>query len=241
MYFCIPNCYFVIPRSLNVRLRLFPSNARFSFVFVCCVVGKKDGKPPCCVAFVFLLCVSSRCQAGSAHSLRNGVKNIPVTRSHKRHSRCDTTATTKQAQPTTKTQESVTASPGESLRDIAKRTMPDNKPPLIPTTDTSGHTARGSFSARQEDFADRTNRFASYASGASTPELHSSSSTDEDDNSGSYSDRRASNTNPKTLSHSASAIGLDEMIEDRREAGDLRQNVVHIEVPFGKPIEEVCF
>lgn len=46
-------------------------------------------------------------------------------------------------------------------------------------------------------------------------------------------------SNPKMLSHSASAIGLDEMIEDRREVGDLRQNVVHIEVPFGKPIEEV--
>lgn len=29
------------------------------------------------------------------------------------------------------------------------------------------------------------------------------------------------------------------MIEDRREVGDLRQNVVHIEVPFGMPIEEV--
>jgi serine/threonine protein kinase len=45
--------------------------------------------------------------------------------------------------------------------------------------------------------------------------------------------------NPKTLSHSTSAIGLDEMIDDRRECGDLRQNVVHFEVPFGKPIEEV--
>lgn len=39
--------------------------------------------------------------------------------------------------------------------------------------------------------------------------------------------------------HSTSAIGLDEMIETRREHGDLGQNVVHIEVPFGKPIEEV--
>ena len=39
--------------------------------------------------------------------------------------------------------------------------------------------------------------------------------------------------------HSTSAIGLDEMIENRRENGDLGQNVVHIEVPFGKPIEEV--
>ena len=46
-------------------------------------------------------------------------------------------------------------------------------------------------------------------------------------------------SNPKMLSHSTSAIGLDEMIEDRREGGHLGQNVVHIEVPFGKPIEEV--
>jgi hypothetical protein len=45
--------------------------------------------------------------------------------------------------------------------------------------------------------------------------------------------------NPKKLIHSTSAIGLDEMIETRRENGDLGQNVVHIEVPFGKPIEEV--
>lgn len=41
------------------------------------------------------------------------------------------------------------------------------------------------------------------------------------------------------MTHSASKVGLDEMIEDRREMGDIRQNVVHIEVPFGKPIEEV--
>ena len=88
-------------------------------------------------------------------------------------------------------------------------------------------------------------RFASYASGASTPDWHS------DDNDSHHStasaptvtdvnavhNRRASN--PKMLSKSSSAIGLDEMIEDRRADGDLRQNVVHIEVPFGKPIEEV--
>ena len=41
------------------------------------------------------------------------------------------------------------------------------------------------------------------------------------------------------MTHSASAIGLDEMIEDRRETGHLGQSFVHIEVPFGKPIEEV--
>ena len=45
--------------------------------------------------------------------------------------------------------------------------------------------------------------------------------------------------NPKALKHSTSAIGLDEMMEDRREFGTLGQNVVHMEVPFGKPIEEV--
>lgn len=45
--------------------------------------------------------------------------------------------------------------------------------------------------------------------------------------------------NPKTLKHSTSAIGLDEMMEDRREFGTLGENVVHMEVPFGKPIEEV--
>jgi hypothetical protein len=47
-------------------------------------------------------------------------------------------------------------------------------------------------------------------------------------------------SNPNLMTRSSSAIGLDEMIEDRREGGDLRQNVVHIEVPFGKPIEEVA-
>lgn len=51
--------------------------------------------------------------------------------------------------------------------------------------------------------------------------------------------RTSSAANPKVLQHSASAIGLDEMMEDRREFGTLGQNVVHLEVPFGKPIEEV--
>jgi hypothetical protein len=83
-------------------------------------------------------------------------------------------------------------------------------------------------------------RFTSYASGASTPEYNS----DNEDESAARAneaharfERKASN--PKCLSHSASKVGLDEMIEDRREMGDIRQNVVHIEVPFGKPIEEV--
>ena len=46
---------------------------------------------------------------------------------------------------------------------------------------------------------------------------------------------------PKLLKHSSSVIGLDTMIEERREAGEIKTNVVHIEVPFGKPIEEVYY
>jgi hypothetical protein len=42
-----------------------------------------------------------------------------------------------------------------------------------------------------------------------------------------------------SLGHSSSIIGLDSMIENRREEGGLTSNVVHMEVPFGKPIEEV--
>lgn len=75
-------------------------------------------------------------------------------------------------------------------------------------------------------------RFANYASGASTPEVYSDDELET---------RRAierKSSNPKLLSHSTSAIGLDEMIE-RRCDGGLTQNIVHMEVPFGKPIEEV--
>jgi hypothetical protein len=44
-----------------------------------------------------------------------------------------------------------------------------------------------------------------------------------------------------SLIHSASAIGLEEMIETRRENGDLGLTVVNIEIqaPFGKSIHEV--
>ena len=45
--------------------------------------------------------------------------------------------------------------------------------------------------------------------------------------------------NTKSLAHSSSVIGLDSMIESRREEGGLQTNIVHMEVPFGKPIEEV--
>lgn len=52
-------------------------------------------------------------------------------------------------------------------------------------------------------------------------------------------DRINSASNMKTLGGSISAVGLDSMIEVRKQEGDLTSNVVQIEVPFGKPIEEV--
>jgi hypothetical protein len=89
-------------------------------------------------------------------------------------------------------------------------------------------------------------RYASYGSGASTPDWHSDDGSCHSEgnasggsSSGGGGSSRRKVANPKTLTKSTSAIGLDEMIEDRRADGDLRQNVVHIEVPFGKPIEEV--
>ena len=46
------------------------------------------------------------------------------------------------------------------------------------------------------------------------------------------------NSNSKSILCTNSIL-LDKMIEDRKGEGDLKSNVVHIEVPFGKPIEEV--
>jgi len=41
------------------------------------------------------------------------------------------------------------------------------------------------------------------------------------------------------MRNSASALGLDKMIDEKRDAKTMSERVVHIEVPFGKPIEEV--
>jgi hypothetical protein len=107
-----------------------------------------------------------------------------------------------------------------------------------------------SQSAPTENGSSARPRFASYASGASTPECHSDNDDDGAAAIAMYGDVQPSGSiaparferkmsNPKSLPHSNSRVGLDEMIEDRREMGDICQNVVHIEVPFGKPIEEV--
>lgn len=95
-------------------------------------------------------------------------------------------------------------------------------------------TATGSVSVAKTVASENSNSSESnrpgYASGASTPP--ESRSLD-----GSHHGR--SNSNPRSLGHSSSILGLDSMIEARKEEGDLKSNVVHIEVPFGKPIEEV--
>jgi len=72
-----------------------------------------------------------------------------------------------------------------------------------------------------------------YSSGASTP----TESIDGSSHRGGTGSK--SSKNPKQLLHSSSILGLDKMIEDRKGEGNLTNNVVHIEVPFGKPIEEV--
>ncbi|KAI2502853.1 protein kinase [Fragilaria crotonensis] len=50
---------------------------------------------------------------------------------------------------------------------------------------------------------------------------------------------RANTKKMKLMRHSSSVLSLDSMIEARREEGVLKRNMVHIEVLFGKPIEEV--
>lgn len=77
-----------------------------------------------------------------------------------------------------------------------------------------------------------------YSSGASTPlddsSTHSNSSQTKNSTNG-----LNSSSHSRTLLHSSSVLGLDKMIDGRRAEGDLKGNIVHMEVPFGKPIEEV--
>lgn len=102
------------------------------------------------------------------------------------------------------------------------------------TDKTGGSSIGGGQSGNNKISEEGRRRLASYASGGSTPPEFNSSDEDE-----ANSSRRSGLPSSKNLVHSTSAIGLDAMIEERREEGDLTQNVVHIEVPFGKPIEEV--
>ncbi len=88
-------------------------------------------------------------------------------------------------------------------------------------------------------------RFLSYASGASTPNTSSGNISWDGDSKGDSEGNpqkgdqspRGKRGNPKLLKSSGSAIGLDDI--HHSIGTGLTSKVVHIEVPFGKPIEEV--
>lgn len=93
-------------------------------------------------------------------------------------------------------------------------------PPLHPNIDTSKIV--GAQNTKKPTIA------PGYSSGASTP-----SQLDGSNHS------RGSNNNSKQLLHSSSVLRLDQMIQERKEDGDLQSRMVHLEVPFGRPIEDV--
>jgi len=115
----------------------------------------------------------------------------------------------------------------EAKNGVSKASVTNGMPPPHPTSanrfvnDESGLSASSSKSG--------ITHTPGYSSGASTPR--------QDDSIDNSSHSTGAN-NPKVLLTSASVVGLDKLIEDRK-GGDLTNNIVHMEVPFGKPIEEV--
>ncbi|EJK43905.1 hypothetical protein THAOC_37605 [Thalassiosira oceanica] len=69
------------------------------------------------------------------------------------------------------------------------------------------------------------------------PPSRSSSTPTDDDNS--IHSSTSTHSRVRSLKGSTSAIGLDKMKDEKRDAKNMSERVVHIEVPFGKPIEEV--
>jgi len=100
---------------------------------------------------------------------------------------------------------------------------PSGKPPMHPYRDTS---ERDNIYGKTKDNPN------GYNSGASTP----SNANGMD---GSDHNVMSESGHSRTLKHSSSVLGIDKMIEDRKNNGSLADRIVHMEVPFGKPIEEV--
>jgi len=114
--------------------------------------------------------------------------------------------------------EQPTKSNNGTAESAAKNKLPAPTPPSFPVTPITDIPTRG----------------ISNGSGTSTPldtSGHSSLSL--------KLGRNNSNHNVKSLKQSSSILGLDKIMDDRKNDGDIRQNIVHMEVPFGKPIEEV--
>lgn len=86
----------------------------------------------------------------------------------------------------------------------------------------NGRTKAGELSDSVSYDNSRNNHIPGYSSGASTPV----DSRSLDGSSHGSRDRAMS----KTLGHSNSVLGLDNLIESRKEEGDLVNNMVHIEV-----------
>jgi len=89
----------------------------------------------------------------------------------------------------------------------------------------SGSSTHSSFHG--DGAASEFSHVPGYSSGASTPvdsrSLDGSNHEPRD---------RSMSGNPKSLAHSNSVLGLDNMIEARKEEGDLMNNMVHIEVRY---------
>lgn len=117
----------------------------------------------------------------------------------------------------------------------AKQEAPKLAAVPVARSETSAEThASDLVKATRSDSGNSKDYSPGYASGGSTP--MDSRSLDGSQNG---RDRTNSISNPKNLINSSSVLGLDSMIEARKEEGVFSSNVVHIEVPFGKPIEEV--
>uniref|UniRef100_A0A7S4VR08 Calmodulin n=4 Tax=Ditylum brightwellii TaxID=49249 RepID=A0A7S4VR08_9STRA len=120
----------------------------------------------------------------------------------------------------------------ESTTQGAGKTRPEEEKeentPACPTDDFTNDEENGSDASMGSSV-----RFSptNTPSGASTPTNHMN------DDSSHHS--HGSNKNRKHLGHSESKVGLGEMIDNKKEEGDLKNGMVHIEVPYGKPIEEV--
>lgn len=116
----------------------------------------------------------------------------------------------------------------ESMPAIDENNIPKGKminfDNIVPPSKMTHYSSSGGNSSNSN-----SNGKPGWSSGASTPR--------EDIDTSSHGSAPSS-VNPKLLAHSSSILGLDKMIEAKAEQG-LTNNIVHMEVPFGKPIEEV--
>lgn len=104
-----------------------------------------------------------------------------------------------------------------------------------------GGTIGGTAGLTESNLSSSSSTRGSGKDGRKTSEENGDSTPEHDDGYGSETSTRSASScsgrNPKTLLNSNSTVGL--VIEERREVGDFMTNIVHMEVPFGKPIEEV--